>query len=33
MNRAGIVRLAHVDLNYMVRLEPAAILDALWRIA
>jgi peroxiredoxin len=29
IDRAGIVSLAHVDPNYMVRLEPAAILDAL----
>jgi peroxiredoxin len=31
----GIVRLAHVDPNYMKRLEPAAILDALrkWWVA
>jgi peroxiredoxin len=28
----GIVRLAHVDPNYMKRLEPAAILDALRKI-
>jgi peroxiredoxin len=33
IDRAGIVKLAHVDPNYMVRLEPAAILDALRRIA
>jgi len=29
LDRRGIVRLAHVDPNYMVRLEPAAILGAL----
>ena len=33
IDRAGIVKLAHVDPNYMVRLEPAAILDALQGIA
>jgi peroxiredoxin len=33
IDRAGIVKLAHVDPNYMVRLEPAAILDALRGIA
>ncbi len=33
IHRAGIVKLAHVDPNYMVRLEPAAILDALRSIA
>ncbi len=29
LDRSGVVRLAHVDPNYMVRLEPAAILTAL----
>lgn len=29
LDRAGVVRLAHVDPDYMKRLEPAAILDAL----
>jgi len=29
IDRGGIVRLAHVDPNYMVRLEPAAIVAAL----
>lgn len=29
IDRQGKVKLAHVDANYMVRLEPAAILDAL----
>jgi peroxiredoxin len=29
LDRGGVVRLAHVDPNYMVRLEPAAILSAL----
>jgi peroxiredoxin len=29
LDRNGVVRLSHVDSNYMVRLEPAAILDAL----
>jgi peroxiredoxin len=29
LDRGGIVRLAHVDPDYMKRLEPAAILDAL----
>jgi peroxiredoxin len=33
LDRTGRVVLAHVDPNYMVRLEPAAILDALKRIA
>jgi len=29
LDRNGVVLLAHVDPNFMVRLEPAAILDAL----
>jgi peroxiredoxin len=29
LDRAGVVRLAHVDPDYMKRLEPAAILEAL----
>jgi peroxiredoxin len=29
LDRGGVVRLAHVDPNYMLRLEPAAILDVL----
>ena len=29
LDRSGIVRLAHIDPNYLVRLEPAAILSAL----
>jgi peroxiredoxin len=29
LNREGVVKLAHVDPNYTVRLEPAAILEAL----
>jgi peroxiredoxin len=29
LDRGGVVRLAHVDPDYMKRLEPAAILDAL----
>ncbi len=29
LDRTGIVRLSHVDPNFMLRLEPAAILDAL----
>jgi peroxiredoxin len=29
LDRAGVVRLAHADPNYMKRLEPAAILEAL----
>jgi peroxiredoxin len=29
LDRSGVVRLAHVDPNYMVRLEPAAIIAAL----
>lgn len=33
LDRSGRVVLAHVDPNYMVRLEPAAMLDALKRIA
>ena len=33
LDRNGRVVLAHVDPNYMVRLEPAAILDALTRTA
>lgn len=33
LDRAGKVVLAHVDPNYMVRLEPAAILDALAGLA
>ncbi|HEY1535677.1 MAG TPA: peroxiredoxin-like family protein [Polyangiaceae bacterium] len=33
IDRAGIVQLGHVDPNYMVRLEPAALLDALRRLA
>jgi peroxiredoxin len=33
LDRTGRIVLAHVDPNYMVRLEPAAILDALRRIA
>jgi peroxiredoxin len=32
LDRGGIVRLAHVDPNYMVRLEPSAILAALGRL-
>jgi peroxiredoxin len=32
IDRGGTVRLAHVDPNYMKRLEPAAILDALHKI-
>jgi peroxiredoxin len=33
LDRHGKVVLAHVDPNYLVRLEPAAILDALARLA
>jgi peroxiredoxin len=33
IDRHGKVVLAHVDPNYLVRLEPAAILDALARLA
>ena len=29
LDRNGVVRLSHVDPNYMLRLEPTAILDAL----
>jgi peroxiredoxin len=29
IDRSGVVRLSHVDPDYLVRLEPAAILDAL----
>jgi peroxiredoxin len=29
LDRSGVVRLSHVDPNYMLRLEPTAILDAL----
>ncbi len=29
VDRGGVVRLSHVDPDYMRRLEPAAILDAL----
>jgi hypothetical protein len=29
VDRSGVVRLAHVDPDYMMRLEPAAILTAL----
>ena len=32
LDRRGIVKLAHVDPNYMVRLEPAAILETLSQI-
>jgi peroxiredoxin len=33
LDRRGIVKLAHVDPNFMVRLEPNAILEALERIS
>jgi peroxiredoxin len=33
LDRRGLVRLAHVDPNYMVRLEPAAILDTLRQLS
>jgi peroxiredoxin len=33
LDRTGVVRLCHVDPKYMKRLEPAAILDALRRVA
>jgi peroxiredoxin len=29
LDRRGVVRLAHVDADYRIRLEPAAILDIL----
>jgi hypothetical protein len=33
LDRNGVVRLSHVDPDYMKRMEPAAILDALRAVA